>query len=118
MGLKGIFFNGSGMSEAELLERVENRKGILYKTAFLYVRNKEDALDILHETIYKAYLSYGKLKMDEKQREIVILKYFNGLTLSEIYEILDCPIGTVKSHLHKALGMLRIELMEECINGA
>ncbi|WP_409294159.1 sigma-70 family RNA polymerase sigma factor [Peribacillus sp. SCS-26] len=37
----------------------------LYKTAFLYVRNKEDALDVVQETAYKAFLSISGLKNPE-----------------------------------------------------
>lgn len=29
----------------------------LYRTAYSYVRNEQDALDIYQETIYKAYIS-------------------------------------------------------------
>ncbi|MFU2018521.1 RNA polymerase [Peribacillus butanolivorans] len=34
----------------------------LYRTAFLYVGNREDALDIVQETAYKALLAVGQLK--------------------------------------------------------
>lgn len=34
----------------------------LYRTAFLYVGNREDALDIVQETAYKALLAIGQLK--------------------------------------------------------
>jgi RNA polymerase sigma-70 factor (ECF subfamily) len=34
----------------------------LYRTAFLYVGNREDALDIVQETAYKAFLAVGQLK--------------------------------------------------------
>jgi RNA polymerase sigma-70 factor, ECF subfamily len=34
----------------------------LYRTAHMYVQNKEDALDIVQETVYKAYLSIEQLK--------------------------------------------------------
>lgn len=37
----------------------------LYRTAFLYVPNKEDALDVLQETIYKAFISIDQLKHPE-----------------------------------------------------
>ncbi|WP_261129851.1 sigma-70 family RNA polymerase sigma factor [Bacillus sp. Marseille-Q3570] len=37
----------------------------LYRTAFLYVRNKEDALDLLQETVCKAYVAINKLKNPE-----------------------------------------------------
>lgn len=47
----------------ETLIKSENEK--LYRTAFLYVRNKEDALDVLQETIYKAFVSIKKLKSPE-----------------------------------------------------
>lgn len=47
----------------EKLVKQESEK--LYKTAFLYVRNKEDALDILQETIYKAYISINQVKQPE-----------------------------------------------------
>ncbi|WP_335870997.1 sigma-70 family RNA polymerase sigma factor [Bacillus sp. 2205SS5-2] len=47
----------------EILVKNESEK--LYKTAFLYVRNKEDALDVLQETIYKAFISIAQLKYPE-----------------------------------------------------
>ncbi|MGE8206799.1 sigma-70 family RNA polymerase sigma factor [Heyndrickxia sp. NPDC080065] len=34
----------------------------LYRTAYLYVQNKEDALDVVQETVYKAYKSLAQLK--------------------------------------------------------
>lgn len=44
--------------------------------------------------------------MDEKTREIIVLKEIQGLEIKEIAEMLDKPIGTVKSRSHRA----RIEL--------
>ncbi len=38
----------------------------LYRTAYSYVRNEQDALDLYQETIYEAYLSMEKLKNPEK----------------------------------------------------
>lgn len=37
----------------------------LYRTAFLYVRNREDALDIVQETAYKGLLAIGQLKKED-----------------------------------------------------
>lgn len=37
-------------------------KEYLYKMAFIYTKNEDDALDIYQETVYKAYLNIGKLK--------------------------------------------------------
>lgn len=152
-------------------ELMQEMKSMLYKTAFSYVREREKALDIVSETVCKAYVSIRKLKdtrffktwlvrilincclddikknkrytlleenvsleltalvdtaesedrmdlqdamrkLNEKQRTVVILKYFQDMTLSEISDVLSCPLGTVKTHLNKALGTLRIEMKE------
>ncbi|WP_367946571.1 sigma factor [Bacillus sp. V59.32b] len=37
----------------------------MYRTAFLYVRNKEDALDIVQEATYQALVSIHTLKNPE-----------------------------------------------------
>jgi RNA polymerase sigma-70 factor (ECF subfamily) len=48
-----------------------------------------------------------------KQRVVVVLFYFQGFSLAEIAYILDCPLGTVKSRLHRASQALRIQLLED-----
>ena len=150
-------------------ELISERKEILYKTAFTYVKNKEDALDILNETVYRAFISIKRLKepeffntwltrilincaldtlrkdkkvlqldeqagianlssnlaqedvfdlniavdsLKEKYKTIVILKYFQDMTLAEISEVMQCPLGTVKTNLYKALKELKINLEE------
>jgi RNA polymerase sigma-70 factor (ECF subfamily) len=42
-----------------------------------------------------------------EQRETVVLKIYDGLKFSEIAEIVDCPISTVKSRLYLGLGQLK-----------
>jgi len=37
-----------------------------------------------------------------RQRACVVLRYFDDLTDSQVAEILDCSVGTVKSHLFRA----------------
>lgn len=47
----------------ESFEKLINTyKEYLYKTAFLYVKNEHDALDIYQETVYKAYINISKLR--------------------------------------------------------
>lgn len=153
-------------------ELLSQRKSQLYKTAYAYVKNKEEAMDIVSETVYKAYISIKKLKepslfntwltrilintsldylkknsrvvslehnvcadigkipleddglidlkvavdkLHEKYKTIVILKYFQDMTLVEIAKILQCPLGTVKTMLHNALGELRLDLKEDLL---
>jgi RNA polymerase sigma factor (sigma-70 family) len=45
-----------------------------------------------------------------KPRSLVVLRYYAGLTDSEIAQTTGLPIGTVKSTLHRALDRLREEL--------
>ena len=45
-----------------------------------------------------------------KHKVVVVLHYLNGLNLAEIAQVVDCPIGTVKSRLHYALRRLRTHL--------
>lgn len=46
------------------------------------------------------------------QRVVVVLHYLSGLSLEEIADILDCPVGTVKSRLYYARENLRRQLGE------
>jgi RNA polymerase sigma-70 factor, ECF subfamily len=175
MELTELVLKAKQGNEAAFCRLIEARKADIYKIAFCYVKNKEDALDIVSETVFKAYVSLPKLrqpeyfntwltrilincalthlkhtrpacsldeeaqrvercspaelpggaaearldlyraldKLDDKHKTVVILKYFQDLTLPEVAEILKCPVGTVKTYLHRALKTLRVELKEE-----
>jgi RNA polymerase sigma-70 factor, ECF subfamily len=52
-------------------------------------------------------------KLNESQREIITLYYFNELTYKEISEIMNIPEGTVKSKLSRAKEYLRNIVGEE-----
>lgn len=45
--------------------------------------------------------------LPERQRMIVILRYSEDMDPEEIAELLGMPAGTVRSHLHRALALLR-----------
>ncbi len=45
--------------------------------------------------------------LPEKPRLIVVLRYQEDLEPSEIAEILEMPVATVKSHLRRSLTILR-----------
>lgn len=54
-------------------------------------------------------------KLPEQYRDVIRLKYFDGLKTREIAERLDTPEGTISSWLHRAMEQLRMELKEEPI---
>lgn len=49
-------------------------------------------------------------RLSEKQQAVVILRYYWELPYAEIAQILDIPVGTVKSRLNLALRTIRKEL--------
>jgi RNA polymerase sigma-70 factor, ECF subfamily len=48
--------------------------------------------------------------LPEKPRMVVILRFQEDLDPAEIAKVLDMPVATVKSHLQRALAMLRDKL--------
>jgi RNA polymerase sigma-70 factor (ECF subfamily) len=48
--------------------------------------------------------------LDEPYREVVALRFFGDLSLSEIAEQTGRPLGTVKTHLHRGLSRLKLAL--------
>jgi RNA polymerase sigma-70 factor (TIGR02954 family) len=58
-------------------------------------------------------LKDAMLALDERSREILTLKYFHDLKIKEIANSMQCPEGTVKTWLNKALKTLRDKLEEK-----
>ena len=52
-------------------------------------------------------------RLPARQREVFVLKHLKGLKISEIARVLDCPEGTVKANLFKAIKNLKQYLGEE-----
>jgi RNA polymerase sigma-70 factor, ECF subfamily len=50
------------------------------------------------------------LKLPDKYRSVIVLKYIEELSLQEISEILDLPLGTVKTRIHRGREALRKQL--------
>lgn len=51
--------------------------------------------------------------LDDRSREILTLKYFHDLKIKEIAASMQCPEGTVKTWLNKALKALKGRLEEK-----
>jgi len=159
------------LREEDFLALVEKNQDKMYRIAYSYVRNKEDALDVVQEAVYKGYISYSKLKqvayaetwlirivinvakdilrlnkrivplemeqlniqgssesnivyeqiavhqaldkLNEHERSVIILRYFEDMKLLDVAKLLEKPISTIKSTLYRALKKMEIELTEE-----
>lgn len=141
----------------------------IYRMAFLYVKNQEDALDVVQEVAYQSFKKIHTLKkpeyfktwlmkitincainivkknmkviqlipefeefvgsddediplsltlqnlidtLQEDEKSIVLLRYYQNFTFKEISEVLEIPLGTAKSVLYRALDKLRKEFKE------
>lgn len=62
----------------------------------------------LHQIVLTAIAT-----LSTEQQQAVRLYYLDGLTLWEIGVLAGMPVGTVKSHLHRARTQLRLELTRE-----
>ncbi|GAB4140583.1 MAG: RNA polymerase sigma factor RpoE [Planctomycetaceae bacterium] len=63
----------------------------------------------LEVTEQQALVRQGLAQLSEDFRTVLVLKEMEGLKYDEIAEIVNCPIGTVRSRIHRA----RIELKQK-----
>jgi RNA polymerase sigma-70 factor (sigma-E family) len=56
-------------------------------------------------------------KLPRRQRAVVVLRYYEGLSDQEIADALGCKPGTVRGHASRALAALRVELAGAPVRG-
>ena len=66
--------------------------------------------DCLVSTSKSEAVRRSLMKLDEKHRSVIIMKWYEGLKYEEIAKILDISVGTVKSRIFYALKQLEAEL--------
>ena len=136
----------------------------IYRMAYVYVKNKDDALDVVQEVAYRSFKNIDTLKkpeyfktwliritircaidhlrknskvvqlhpeyeeiigsdiedipltislhqlveeLNEDEKSVIILRFYEGYSFREIAEALTIPLGTAKSILYRALAKLR-----------
>ncbi|MFD2679139.1 RNA polymerase sigma factor SigW [Bacillus seohaeanensis] len=66
--------------------------------------------DEVEELELQATIQGAISKLPEKYRSVIVLKYIEELQLREISDILDLPLGTVKTRIHRGREALRKQL--------
>lgn len=56
-------------------------------------------------------------ELDEQHRTVVVLRFFQDMSLNDISVVLNCPVGTVKSRLHRALQKMKSALSDGHVRG-
>ena len=72
-------------------------------------RRRADSLDCSYEVPSRSADAVAQLEMEElvgrlpeAEQEVVRLFYLQDRNVAEVAQMLDMPIGTIKSHLHRA----------------
>jgi RNA polymerase sigma-70 factor (ECF subfamily) len=77
------------------------------------VSSSRDPLDGLRDQERRRLMEGAVRRLPQRQREVVSLRFFGDMKLEEIAAVLDCPLGTVKSNLHKAMMGLKGMLLAQ-----
>ncbi len=75
-----------------------------------------DLQDALEKNLLDDEVAEAVATLPEEFRTVVILCDIEGLSYEEIAEFIDCPLGTVRSRLHRGRKMLRGKLKEYARN--
>ena len=80
-------------------------------------RKRELAVEELPETAGEEFdalpLKEAIRRLPAQLRDVIVLRYFTGLTLEETAAALDLPRGTVSTRQRKALALLKLDLTVE-----
>ena len=63
--------------------------------------------DHSHDLIMEMKVQKMLNALPEKQRVVVLLKFYEDMGYQEIADVLCCPLGTVKSRMHEGIAKLR-----------
>jgi RNA polymerase sigma-70 factor (ECF subfamily) len=156
------------------LKLFQNYEEDIYRVAYVYVKNQNNALDIVQDTACKSFSQIKNLKnpeyfktwlikitinaavdfirkekkvihlkpehtelistldsdlstkitlndlmnkLNENEKSIVILKFYYNHTFNEIADLLELPIGTIKTILYRSLDKMRRGVKKEDIYG-
>lgn len=66
--------------------------------------------DRIEQDEQSVQLNLAMERLSEEHRSILVLREMEGMEYEAISEILDLPIGTVRSRLHRARGQLKEQL--------
>ena len=103
---------------------------IAHNEAFSLLRRKRPEAELRAGTVYRRipvaacclwscrwrWRARSK-RLNDDQRDAVLLKVYQGFKFDEMAEILDCPVSTVKSRLYTALELLKSTLAPKWLRG-
>lgn len=83
-----------------------------YETVRSEQSDTTDMEDIMYRDMLDDQITGALQRLPEDFRMVVLLCDVEGFTYEEIANMLDVPIGTIRSRLHRGRNLLRVELQE------
>jgi RNA polymerase sigma-70 factor (ECF subfamily) len=77
------------------------------------LRDDTTALDLALSKDVERHVKAAVMALADDQREVIVLKEYEGLTFQEIANVLDLPVSTVKTRLYRGLDKLKERLSRE-----
>jgi RNA polymerase sigma-70 factor (ECF subfamily) len=76
------------------------------------------AHDVVEARDLSRVVSLAMCDLPEEQREVIVLKEYQGLTFQEIANVLRIPVSTVKTRLYRGLVQMREHLERRGVHGS
>lgn len=92
------------------LNEIRKRKRLVFSD-WMIEKSVEDGLTM--EVDDSLFLEDHIFHLKKNLQKVILLKFYQGLTLKEISHTLNKPEGTIKTWLYKALKELRIRMEKE-----
>ena len=85
----------------------------LDSVAFMIHDDRIDLEKNLELSAESTYLIQQINTLEQRYREILVMRYYDDLSYQEIAEVLDIQVGTVKSRLFKARELLKRAILQD-----
>jgi len=82
------------------------------------LRDEASTQDLVEARDLQQKVRAAVMALPEDQREVIVLKEYEGLTFQEIAEVLGLPVSTVKTRLYRGLDRMRERLSREGVAAA
>jgi RNA polymerase sigma-70 factor (sigma-E family) len=89
------------------ISRVRKRRVAHLLTPFLPERVHERQAGHAESVAQRAALDQALAALSARQRSVLVLRFWEDLSETEIAQLLGCSLGTVKTHLRRGLTALR-----------
>lgn len=101
----------STIANRRAIDRVRAEQALRDRTRRIALRDRQEAFDAVSEQVILAEehveVNAAVAALTGLQRQAIVLAYYHGHTYREVAELLDIPLGTIKTRIRDGLRSLR-----------